>query len=365
MTVKKFFKRLSISASKTSPHSTPPATPTSPASAGKEVHVNGIAPLENGEAKQRRFHEFKNVGYILPNDEEEQERLEIQHKFIKMLLGDKNYPDGTMKNPKVIVDVGCGTGLWAIEVAREFPSAQVHGLDISDIQPTNAPENTTWHKVNVCDGLPFEPSSVDFIQIRFLPSLSEPVIQLRERPTVMKYCLEALRPGGVLLLLELSEDRSPNGTLCPSKREFYDLRTSAVAKKPKEQLPAHGASARIGKLIRGMLEEVGGFRDIHWMTKDIPIGPWVDYGAGSTLVFRARMLKCLCHATPDERMKEIGAMQLRNSLLLFDSFAAGMKHELGLDPVLVDELCRKAKEEMQEPHRHVYWPYDFAWGFKI
>ncbi|KAJ3458811.1 hypothetical protein MRS44_012920 [Fusarium solani] len=39
------------------------------------------------------------------------------------------------------LDIGCGTGMWAIDFADEFPSCKVVGTDISPIQPGFVPPN--------------------------------------------------------------------------------------------------------------------------------------------------------------------------------------------------------------------------------
>ncbi|KXT17311.1 hypothetical protein AC579_562 [Pseudocercospora musae] len=41
-----------------------------------------------------------------------------------------------MKN---VLDVGTGTGIWAIEIAHAFPHLQVFGVDLSAIQPESRP----------------------------------------------------------------------------------------------------------------------------------------------------------------------------------------------------------------------------------
>jgi len=43
-----------------------------------------------------------------------------------------------------VLDLGTGTGIWAIDVADEFPNADVIANDLSPIQPENVPENVAF-----------------------------------------------------------------------------------------------------------------------------------------------------------------------------------------------------------------------------
>ena len=57
------------------------------------------------------------------------------------LMGDRLHwaPIGT--DPHKVLDLGTGTGIWAIDFADEFPSAEVIGTDLSAIQPSWVPPN--------------------------------------------------------------------------------------------------------------------------------------------------------------------------------------------------------------------------------
>lgn len=69
---------------------------------------------ENG----RRYHSYREGIYILPNDDREIERLDLYHHIFNILLGGKLYVAPLGANVKHILDIGTGTGSWAIDMAE-------------------------------------------------------------------------------------------------------------------------------------------------------------------------------------------------------------------------------------------------------
>lgn len=64
--------------------------------------------IENG----RRYHGYKDDSYVFPNDEEEMDRLDLQHHLFVMIKGDKLHLAPIGENPQRILDIGTGTGIW-------------------------------------------------------------------------------------------------------------------------------------------------------------------------------------------------------------------------------------------------------------
>lgn len=56
--------------------------------------------------------------------------------MLRITLGDKLFLAPIGEKPKNILDIGTGTGIWAIEMADAFPETQIIGTDLSATQPT-------------------------------------------------------------------------------------------------------------------------------------------------------------------------------------------------------------------------------------
>lgn len=68
----------------------------------------------------------------------------------------------------MILDIGCGSGVWCLQMAEAFPSCKVVGMDISPIQPKDNPPNVEWLLQNVETEWPFPSESFDYIHLSLL-----------------------------------------------------------------------------------------------------------------------------------------------------------------------------------------------------
>ncbi|RDW56650.1 hypothetical protein BP5796_13115 [Coleophoma crateriformis] len=99
--------------------------------------------LKYREENGRTYHGYKDGKYAFPNDEPENDRLDLQNHAFLLTLGGRLYSAPIPKEQTLhrVLDVGTGTGIWAIDFADEHPETEVIGVDLSPIQPNFIPPN--------------------------------------------------------------------------------------------------------------------------------------------------------------------------------------------------------------------------------
>ncbi|KAH7146624.1 S-adenosyl-L-methionine-dependent methyltransferase, partial [Dactylonectria estremocensis] len=85
----------------------------------------------NYQIENRRIcYIYKDRKYYMPNDETENSRLDLQHNLFLLTFDNKfglsspNLPE--FKTGRVL-DLGTGTGIWAVDFADEHPETEVRG----------------------------------------------------------------------------------------------------------------------------------------------------------------------------------------------------------------------------------------------
>lgn len=53
-----------------------------------------------------------------PNDEEEQNRMDLGHHVYSLVLGGRSHLSPLGDNPQRVLDLGTGTGIWAMDFAE-------------------------------------------------------------------------------------------------------------------------------------------------------------------------------------------------------------------------------------------------------
>lgn len=62
---------------------------------------------------------------------------DLQHEACRITLGGRLHicPLNPEKGHLKVLDIGTGTGVWAIEFGETYPSTEVLGVDLSTMQP--------------------------------------------------------------------------------------------------------------------------------------------------------------------------------------------------------------------------------------
>ncbi|EXA36829.1 hypothetical protein FOVG_12710 [Fusarium oxysporum f. sp. pisi HDV247] len=158
----------------------------------------------------RRFHAYGDGTYWGANDDRQQEAEDLIHELFRVVLNGKLYEAPIGKNPQNVLDVGCGTGIWAIDMADLHPSAEVIGVDLSPIQPNFIPPNCRFEVDDINKEWTFAENKFDFIHIRYMTGTVPDWTEL------LKKAQRHLKPGGWIEHVELWGDaRADDDTMSP------------------------------------------------------------------------------------------------------------------------------------------------------
>jgi SAM-dependent methyltransferase len=217
---------------------------------------------ENG----RRYHAYREGAYILPNDEAEQRRLDMLHHIYRMLAGGALYYAPFTENnpPNRVLDLGTGTGIWAIDFADEYPNSVVIGTDLSPIQPIWVPPNCKFYVNDMESQWDYTPQEhFDYIHGRGLCG------SVANWPKLFSQAYENLKPGGWFETQEFEINvYSDDGTL-----ELVEHLTGWL-EELNEASVQFGKPLRIANLLKGWMEDVG-FVDVEERIVKVSIvRPW-------------------------------------------------------------------------------------------
>ncbi len=234
--------------------------------------------------------EAQTRNYIFGESEGEISRLDLQHYMFRWEFGgDFMAP---LNSPQHILDVACGTGRWARDMARQFPQAVVIGFDINQQQLEASlaegaqsgadylPENCTFLTGDALKPFNFPDGAFDFVMARATSAF----IPVSQWPFVVSQMARVCRPGGWVELRDFGLVRSPHNALNELTVKFANLAA------------ARGIYPGAGPYLGGYLQAAG-LRNVHVRQAQVRSGGPLRATRGGRLML-ADYLALLDRVTP-------------------------------------------------------------------
>ncbi|QUC16381.1 uncharacterized protein UV8b_00622 [Ustilaginoidea virens] len=271
------------------------------------------------------------VNYVLPNDELEQDRLDLQHHLFTLTLGGRIY-NAPIDEPRIstILDAGTGTGVRAIDMGDKLSHVEVVGIDISPIQPSFVPPNVSF----VIDDLELEwadPHPYDFIFGRML------VGSIGDWPNFIRQSFENLKSGGWLELQDIVMlPQCADGTM---KEGSSIKKWGDTMLEPCAVLQRYGDSALRYK--QQMID--AGFTNVTEVQYRWPTNTWPR----------------------DAHDRELGFWSYHNIVGGLSGLSLALfTRSLGWSAYRVEVFLTSVRKEMKDKNVHAWWPIYVVYGQK-
>ncbi|GER89592.1 hypothetical protein KDW_37540 [Dictyobacter vulcani] len=190
------------------------------------------------------------------------------------------FPQGLDLGPiQSILDIGCGPGGWALEVAYAYKHFGVVGIDINAAMiryafaqaRTRKLQNVSFEVMDATQTLDFPDNSFDLINTRFVASF-----MTRETwPELVRECMRLLKPGGIIQMTEMEIGISNSAAIERLNSYIYQSMY-----KQKRNFSVDGRSIGIVNMLGKLLQQVGCINiGTHAFTMDSSFGAELHYSA--------------------------------------------------------------------------------------
>lgn len=169
-------------------------------------------PIQNNVVKKyietyNNSFEIKTSNYLLPDDDNEKDRLHDQNWLIEHIFQSKFCVNLSkeLENGINVLDSGCGPGTWMFDMATEYPNSLFYGLDINFVFPNNIkPKNCLFYNCDITDQIKIDDikninNYFNYVRQRLL----SPALKYEEWNDVIKKLKNITTINGWLEFIEL------------------------------------------------------------------------------------------------------------------------------------------------------------------
>lgn len=228
-------------------------------------------PLEPGSRKEHPSTYFVQDR----SNMEEMARLQIQDQLVTAGMGGALPEQSNLANFRRVLDVGCGTGNWLLEVARVLPAeALLIGVDVSkkmlDYARTQADaqgvaNRVEFHTMDALRMLEFPRSYFDLVNQR----LGSSYLRTWDWPNLLQGLQRVTKTGGVI---RITEDDIFGETNSPALTRLYTMGRAAFFQAGHLFTPERdGVTSKLLDLLRQQ-----GIQDVQTRAVMLEYGPEDD-----------------------------------------------------------------------------------------
>jgi ubiquinone/menaquinone biosynthesis C-methylase UbiE len=162
--------------------------------------------------------------------EEDLRRLANQDQLITASLGGALVEQADPGPFRHVLDVACGAGGWAVDVALEYPEIMVVGIDRNphmiavareQAAMRQAAERVEFRMMDALRTLDFPDHSFDLVNLRFALGF----MRTWEWSRLLSDLLRILRPGGII---RLTDEKVIHESTSPAMSQFYEILLGAL-----------------------------------------------------------------------------------------------------------------------------------------
>lgn len=294
-------------------------------------------------------------GYTLENRNRE-------HVTLALALGDL-YPAAeevravlapVSGQTKKILDLGCGTGIWAIDMAHEFPHTEVVGVDLTPV-PADLeaiPPNCRFEIDDINLGLNHFKDSFDVVHTRFVGT------GLKNFRKTMDDVHQCLKPGGIAIwadadfdmcaedwhiyqpfALDEDEDNPDQTDRSWSQRISYEM--TRIMKARQSDIDGMAKAMDEGLWLDGLMDP----ETCRTASLYLPVGPWAQ---GDSEI-------------QTQQLGYIGTLMRQNLMGAFHACRTVMT-DFGWDPEDLDRYLKLCDKELMNMNPKMWYRMRYAWG---
>lgn len=186
----------------------------------------------------------------------EMARLTNQARVLTSYMGGLFPRNVDLSRIRMVLDIGCGPGDWALDVAQTYPGMEVTGIDLS----TNMIEyaqtsveaqrlsNAHFQVMDLTKRFTFRSETFDFVNARLIAFLTRTAWA-----RLLQECMRIARPKGIIRLTENDGTGPTNSAAIETFNDLY----AAAQKRAGSGFSPHARHLGITPLLARFLQDAG------------------------------------------------------------------------------------------------------------